>query len=112
MTARDAVLQYQQCFAFDGNACKNAGYPGAGINIYAITADVGMIHRCMAMHDVFFMDVCRIQEFAADPEQIIEFLRFNWYPWLNTRVNKQIIAAAKAVSKTLKKQFVSAGKGL
>jgi hypothetical protein len=95
---------------FDRNACQNSGSPCPGIDIDAVPENLGMLHGRVAVDNNFAVILRRVEEFVTNPEQIFGPLLLDRDAWLYSCMNEHKIAADEAVAKTLKEQFMRAGK--
>jgi hypothetical protein len=98
---RKLLSQHQNRRAFDGDTGQVSCVPRSSVDIYSIVTNIGMLHRRVTVNDEFSVVACRIEEFVTNPEQIVPRLLFHRDGGTDAGVNKQEIAATKAVVETL-----------
>ena len=80
--------------ALENNTSQRSRLPRAGIDVDAVVAKIGMRNWCVPMNNALAVMMCRVEELAADPEQVMHRLPIERDTWANARMHEQVIAAA------------------
>src|SRR3954462_6647828 len=98
------ALNCEQTIALDCEQGQVAGRVSAGVDVDPVRADIRDADRGMAVDDIFAEASFGLEEFLADPEQILLLLAFQSYAWLDTGVHKEEVATREGRAELLKKR--------